>query len=52
MVTVFQNVNYFSVNMEGKMRFLSIIINERATGANGWGIIAKKMNSYLFEMKA
>ncbi|GAX68590.1 endosomal protein involved in turnover of plasma membrane proteins [Saccharomyces cerevisiae] len=31
--------------------FLSTIINEQESGANGWDEIAKKMNRYLFEKK-
>ncbi|KAG2505806.1 Cos9p [Saccharomyces cerevisiae] len=38
-------------NMEDKMQFLSTIINEQESGANGWDEIAKKMNRYLFEKK-
>ncbi|CAI6721027.1 ANL_collapsed_G0027580.mRNA.1.CDS.1 [Saccharomyces cerevisiae] len=37
--------------MEHKMQFLSTIINEPESGANGWDEIAKKMNRYLFEKK-
>ncbi|CAI4756752.1 BBM_1a_G0047190.mRNA.1.CDS.1 [Saccharomyces cerevisiae] len=40
-----------SVKMEHKMQFLSTIINEQESGANGWDEIAKKMNRYLFEKK-
>ncbi|CAI4663212.1 BAQ_1a_G0039110.mRNA.1.CDS.1 [Saccharomyces cerevisiae] len=41
-----------SVKMEQKMQFLSTIINEQESGANGWDEIARKMNRYLFEKKA
>ncbi|CAI4384417.1 BDH_1b_G0025740.mRNA.1.CDS.1 [Saccharomyces cerevisiae] len=37
--------------MEHKMQFLSTIINEQESGANGWDEIARKMNRYLFEKK-
>ena len=39
------------MSMEHNMQFLSTIINEQKTGANGWDEIAKKMNKYLFEKK-
>ncbi|CAI4701130.1 CPI_1c_G0043240.mRNA.1.CDS.1 [Saccharomyces cerevisiae] len=39
------------VKMKHKMQFLSTIINEQESGANGWDEIAKKMNRYLFEKK-
>ncbi|CAI4486128.1 BAL_1a_G0022480.mRNA.1.CDS.1 [Saccharomyces cerevisiae] len=53
LVQGFQNMRMFvlSVNMEHKMQFLSTIINEQESGANGWDEIAKKMNRYLFEKK-
>ncbi|GMC34934.1 unnamed protein product [Saccharomyces cerevisiae] len=51
MVRVFQNMRPFSMHMEDKMQFLSTIINEQESGANGWDEIAKKMNRYLFEKK-
>ncbi|CAI4562302.1 CNT_collapsed_G0031330.mRNA.1.CDS.1 [Saccharomyces cerevisiae] len=38
--------------MEHKMQFLSTIINEQESGANGWDEIARKMNRYLFEKKS
>ncbi|KAJ1539167.1 Cos8p [Saccharomyces cerevisiae] len=49
----FQNMRMIvlSVKMEHKMQFLSTIINEQESGANGWDEIAKKMNRYLFEKK-
>ena len=40
------------MSMEHKMQFLSTIINEQESGANGWDEIARKMNRYLFEKKA
>ncbi|CAI4982045.1 BAD_HP_G0051870.mRNA.1.CDS.1 [Saccharomyces cerevisiae] len=53
MVWLFRNVRMIalSVKMEHKMQFLSTIINEQESGANGWDEIAKKMNRYLFEKK-
>ncbi|CAI6551664.1 BBF_HP2_G0023020.mRNA.1.CDS.1 [Saccharomyces cerevisiae] len=51
MTRVFQNMRPFSMHMEDKMQFLSTIINEQESGANGWDEIAKKMNRYLFEKK-
>ncbi|CAI6609899.1 BBF_HP2_G0031400.mRNA.1.CDS.1 [Saccharomyces cerevisiae] len=51
MVRVFQNMRPFSMHMEDEMQFLSTIINEQESGANGWDEIAKKMNRYLFEKK-
>ena len=39
------------MKMEHKMQFLSTIINEQESGADGWDAIAKKMNRYLFEKK-
>ncbi|CAI4405678.1 CCN_G0027590.mRNA.1.CDS.1 [Saccharomyces cerevisiae] len=49
----FQNMRMIvlSVKMEHKMQFLSTIIDEQESGANGWDEIAKKMNRYLFEKK-
>ncbi|CAI6758481.1 ANL_collapsed_G0031550.mRNA.1.CDS.1 [Saccharomyces cerevisiae] len=49
----FQNMRMIvlSVKMEHKMQFLSTIINEQESGANGWDEIARKMNRYLFEKK-
>ncbi|CAI4303745.1 BMC_2a_G0006770.mRNA.1.CDS.1 [Saccharomyces cerevisiae] len=54
MVKDFQNMRTTAlvVKMEHKMQFLSTIINEQESGANGWDEIAKKMNRYLFEKKA
>ncbi|CAI4283252.1 BAL_1a_G0004780.mRNA.1.CDS.1 [Saccharomyces cerevisiae] len=54
LVQGFQNMRMFvlSVNMEHKMQFLSTIINEQESGANGWDEIAKKMNRYLLEKKS
>ncbi|CAI4301826.1 BAF_collapsed_G0006570.mRNA.1.CDS.1 [Saccharomyces cerevisiae] len=53
MVWLFRNIRMIvlSVKMEHKMQFLSTIINEQESGANGWDEIAKKMNRYLFEKK-
>ncbi|CAI4442294.1 CPA_1a_G0017710.mRNA.1.CDS.1 [Saccharomyces cerevisiae] len=51
MVRDFQNTRIFFMKMEHKMQFLSTIINEPESGANGWDAIAKKMNRYLFEKK-
>ncbi|CAI4576584.1 BAQ_1a_G0031090.mRNA.1.CDS.1 [Saccharomyces cerevisiae] len=53
LVQGFQNMRMIvlSVKMEHKMQFLSTIINEQESGANGWDEIAKKMNRYLFEKK-
>ncbi|GHM93482.1 hypothetical protein SCAW_056090 [Saccharomyces cerevisiae] len=51
MVWLFRNMRPFSMHMEDKMQFLSTIINEQESGANGWDEIAKKMNRYLFEKK-
>ncbi|CAI4971364.1 CGH_3_HP_G0012910.mRNA.1.CDS.1 [Saccharomyces cerevisiae] len=53
MVKDFQNMRTTAlvVKMEHKMQFLSTIINEQESGANGWDEIAKKMNRYLFEKK-
>ncbi|CAI5009391.1 ATV_HP_G0148940.mRNA.1.CDS.1 [Saccharomyces cerevisiae] len=53
MVGYFRNMRMIvlSVKMEHKMQFLSTIINEQESGANGWDEIAKKMNRYLFEKK-
>ncbi|CAI4718323.1 BAP_1a_G0043670.mRNA.1.CDS.1 [Saccharomyces cerevisiae] len=53
MVWLFRNMRMtvLSVKMEHKMQFLSTIINEQESGANGWDEIAKKMNRYLFEKK-
>ncbi|CAH1829342.1 unnamed protein product [Saccharomyces cerevisiae] len=44
MVWLFRNVRMIalSVKMEHKMQFLSTIINEQESGANGWDEIAKK----------
>ncbi|CAC9944123.1 AMH_1a_G0031000.mRNA.1.CDS.1 [Saccharomyces cerevisiae] len=47
----FQNIRVLIMSMEQKMQFLSTIINEQESGANGWDEIAKKMNRYLFEKK-
>ncbi|CAI6709467.1 AEL_HP2_G0045200.mRNA.1.CDS.1 [Saccharomyces cerevisiae] len=53
MVWLFRNIRMIvlSVKMEHKMQFLSTIINEQESGANGWDEIARKMNRYLFEKK-
>ena len=53
MVGYFRNMRMIvlSVKMKHKMQFLSTIINEQESGANGWDEIAKKMNRYLFEKK-
>ncbi|CAI4494086.1 AMM_1a_G0022490.mRNA.1.CDS.1 [Saccharomyces cerevisiae] len=52
MVKDFQNGRFFlPLKMEHKMQFLSTIINEQESGANGWDEIARKMNWYLFEKK-
>ncbi|CAI4958168.1 BTE_HP_G0025310.mRNA.1.CDS.1 [Saccharomyces cerevisiae] len=53
MVRSFQNMRTTAllVKMEHKMQFLSTIINEQESGANGWDEIARKMNRYLFEKK-
>ncbi|CAI4283808.1 CPA_1a_G0004870.mRNA.1.CDS.1 [Saccharomyces cerevisiae] len=51
MVRSFQNTRILFMKMEDKMQFLSTIINEPESGANGWDAIAKKMNRYLFEKK-
>ncbi|CAI5204131.1 BTE_HP_G0004900.mRNA.1.CDS.1 [Saccharomyces cerevisiae] len=53
MVWLFQNMRTTAllVKMEHKMQFLSTIINEQESGANGWDEIARKMNRYLFEKK-
>ncbi|CAI5007660.1 CRE_HP_G0109010.mRNA.1.CDS.1 [Saccharomyces cerevisiae] len=53
LVQGFQNMRMIvlSVKMEHKMQFLSTIINEQESGANGWDEIARKMNRYLFEKK-
>nr|CAI6538613.1 ALI_HP1_G0024340.mRNA.1.CDS.1 [Saccharomyces cerevisiae] len=53
MVWLFQNMRTTAllVKMEHKMQFMSTIINEQESGANGWDEIAKKMNRYLFEKK-
>ncbi|CAD6648737.1 HLJ1_G0013080.mRNA.1.CDS.1 [Saccharomyces cerevisiae] len=53
MVWLFRNMRMIvlSVKMEHKMQFLSTIINEQESGANGWDEIARKMNRYLFEKK-
>ncbi|CAI4034560.1 hypothetical protein SMKI_11G0050 [Saccharomyces mikatae IFO 1815] len=51
MVEGFQNLRISLMGMEHKMQFLSTIMNEQKTGANGWDEIAKKMNRYLFEKK-
>ena len=53
MVGFFRNMRMIvlSVKMKHKMQFLSTIINEQESGANGWDEIAKKMNRYLFEKK-
>ncbi|CAI4960509.1 BAD_HP_G0036790.mRNA.1.CDS.1 [Saccharomyces cerevisiae] len=53
MVWFFQNMRTTAllVKMEHKMQFLSTIINEQESGANGWDEIARKMNRYLFEKK-
>ncbi|CAD6620502.1 HN1_G0054320.mRNA.1.CDS.1 [Saccharomyces cerevisiae] len=53
MTRYFQNMRMIvlSVKMEHKMQFLSTIINEQESGANGWDEIAKKMNRYLFKKK-
>ncbi|EDN62890.1 conserved protein [Saccharomyces cerevisiae YJM789] len=53
LVQGFQNMRMIvlSVKMEHKMQFLSTIINEQESGANGWDEIAKKMNRYLLEKK-
>ncbi|CAI4036167.1 hypothetical protein SMKI_15G0050 [Saccharomyces mikatae IFO 1815] len=52
-VRLFQSMRIFllSTKMEHKIQFLSTIINEQESGANGWDEIAKKMNGYLFEKK-
>ncbi|CAI4407314.1 BDN_1c_G0027810.mRNA.1.CDS.1 [Saccharomyces cerevisiae] len=49
----FQNMRMIvlSVKMEHKMQFLSTIINEQESGANGWDEIAKKINRFLFKKK-
>ncbi|EHN06513.1 Cos8p [Saccharomyces cerevisiae x Saccharomyces kudriavzevii VIN7] len=49
----FQNMRMIvlSVKMEHKMQFLSTIINEEESGANGWDEIAKKINRFLFKKK-
>ncbi|CAE6497474.1 Cos11p [Saccharomyces cerevisiae PE-2] len=52
MVRGFQNTRILFMKMEHKMQFLSTIINEPESGANGWDAIAKKMNRFLFEKKA
>ncbi|CAI4356596.1 BAP_1a_G0010880.mRNA.1.CDS.1 [Saccharomyces cerevisiae] len=52
LVQGFQNIRVLIMSMEQKMQFLSTIINERESGANGWDEIARKMNRYLFEKKA
>ncbi|CAI5022855.1 CPS_HP_G0094850.mRNA.1.CDS.1 [Saccharomyces cerevisiae] len=54
MVWLFRNMRMIvlSVKMKHKMQFLSTIINEQESGANGWDEIARKMNRYLFEKKA
>ncbi|CAI4307600.1 ASN_collapsed_G0006790.mRNA.1.CDS.1 [Saccharomyces cerevisiae] len=53
MVWLFRNIRMIvlSVKMEHKMQFLSTIINEQESGANGWDEIARKINRYLFEKK-
>ncbi|CAI4941032.1 CRE_HP_G0030790.mRNA.1.CDS.1 [Saccharomyces cerevisiae] len=51
MVRGFQNTRILFMKMEHKMQFLSTIINEQESGANGWDEIARKMNRYLFEKK-
>ncbi|CAI4696542.1 AGA_1a_G0041010.mRNA.1.CDS.1 [Saccharomyces cerevisiae] len=53
MVGLFRNMRMIvlSVKMKHKMQFLSTIINEQESGANGWDEIARKMNRYLFEKK-
>ncbi|CAI4860514.1 AMH_1a_G0056770.mRNA.1.CDS.1 [Saccharomyces cerevisiae] len=51
LVQGFQNIRVLIMSMEQKMQFLSTIINEQESGANGWEEIAKKMNRYLFEKK-
>ncbi|CAI4408518.1 BBM_1a_G0027560.mRNA.1.CDS.1 [Saccharomyces cerevisiae] len=51
LVQGFQNIRVLIMKMEHKIQFLSIIINEPESGANGWDAIAKKMNRYLFEEK-
>ena len=51
LVQGFQNIRVLIMSMEHKMQFLSTIINEQESGANGWDEIAKKMNRYLFEKK-
>ncbi|QHS75600.1 DUP/COS family protein [Saccharomyces paradoxus] len=50
-VKSFQNIRVSLMKMEHKMQFLSTIINEQESGADGWDAIAKKMNRYLFEKK-
>ncbi|CAI4420149.1 CEL_1a_G0013720.mRNA.1.CDS.1 [Saccharomyces cerevisiae] len=54
MVWLFRNIRMIvlSVKMEHKMQFLSTIINEQESGANGWDEIARKINRYLFEKKS
>ena len=52
LVQGFQNIRVLIMSMEHKMQFLSTIINEQESGANGWDEIARKMNRYLFEKKA
>ncbi|CAD6622881.1 HLJ1_G0054580.mRNA.1.CDS.1 [Saccharomyces cerevisiae] len=47
----FRNLRVSLMKMEHKMQFLSIIINEQESGANGWDAIAMKTNRYLFEKK-
>ncbi|CAI4410392.1 CDG_1a_G0027810.mRNA.1.CDS.1 [Saccharomyces cerevisiae] len=49
----FQNMRMIvlSVKMEHKMQFLSTIINEQESGANGWDEIARKINKFLFKKK-
>ncbi|CAI6533723.1 AIF_HP2_G0021990.mRNA.1.CDS.1 [Saccharomyces cerevisiae] len=51
LVQGFQNIRVLIMSMEHKMQFLSTIINEQESGANGWDEIARKMNRYLFEKK-